>query len=138
MGSPRIGAIRTDAGEAKLGCRIAQRREDRLHDPLAALRQHHCLAVLQIGDLDCVGAEILARRIPQSRHANRRRQHRHAIDAMIIKIRETLQAVGAFELGIRQCRAQAYAGQPIGKRSRRSRTRIGLDPETAALERIGR
>src|SRR5262249_7614758 len=138
VGSPHIDAISTGAEETKLGCRIAQRCEDRLHDALAALRQNHCLAVLQIGDLDCVGAEILARRLPPSRQTDRRRQHRHAIDAMIIKIRETLQAVGVLELGIRQCRAQAYASQSIGKRPPRSRCRVGLDPETAVLERIGR
>ena len=138
VGPPRVGGIRADAGEAKLGGRIVQRREDRLHDTLAVLRQDHGLAVLQIGDLDCVGAKILARGIPQGRQADRRRQHRHAIDAMIIEISETLQAVGALELGIRQCRAQAHAGQSIGKRSRRSRRRIGLDPEAAVLERIGR
>src|SRR5262249_4904899 len=78
------------------------------------------------------------RRVPQSRQTNRRRQHRHAINAMIIKIRETLQAVGALELGIRQRRAQAYAGQSIGKRFSRSRRRAGLDPETAVVERLGR
>ena len=32
----------------------------------------------------------------------------------------------------------AHAGQSIGQRCRRSRRRIGLDPEAAVLERIGR
>jgi hypothetical protein len=57
---------------------------------------------------------------------------------MIIEITETLQAVGVFELRIRHRRAQPHAGQSFGGSGQRSRRGIGLDPEPAVLERIGR
>ena len=67
VGSPGVCGIRAGAGKAKLDRSVVEPREDRLHDALAVLRQDHRFAILQIGDLDRVGAEILARGIPQRR-----------------------------------------------------------------------
>ena len=81
---------------------------------------------------------MLACRLAQRGETRRRGQHRHTKDAVIGEISKPLQAVRAFELGIRHCRAQAHAGQTIGASSCRSRCRVGFYPEAAAVERIGR
>src|SRR5262252_1865306 len=65
VGFPHLRRICSDAGEPKFDGRLVQRGEDRLHDALAVLGQHHRLSILEIRDFNRVRTKVLTGGIPK-------------------------------------------------------------------------
>ena len=111
MCAPSLLHLGVDTRQATFRRRPVNRGQNCLDDPLTGLRQRQRVPILKIVKRNRVASEVPLSRVAQGRNCAGHRQHRHAVNSVVVKIGEQTQAVTGLKLTLRQSRSEAFTGQ---------------------------